>query len=159
MKFDFIIFHSFINLLAGSFFLGSRPCLILSIVIFLLIIMALVLILLNSEKGNTWDRGIYAAWPKKVIGLYVLLADDTVKGSHTRDCDDDKCRPRLHEYQQKGANVLFFTFINPESMTVPNAFQKLAKTRGLNEEGAVPEETVIIFAIGEIRILNIIFFK
>ena len=89
-----------------------------------------------------------------MIGLYVLLADDTVMGFHTRDCGEDKCRPRLYEYQQKGANVLFFTFINPESMIVPNAFQKLAKTRGLNEEGAVPEKTVIIFAIGEIRILH-----
>ena len=155
-----IIFNNYINLLAGSFFLVSRPCLVLSIVILLLIILALVLILPNYEKGNTWDRGIYAAWPKKVIGLYVLLADDTsVTGFHTRDCGEDKCRPRLYEYQQKGANVLFFTFINPENMIVPNAFQKLAKTRGLNEEGAVPEETVIIFAIGEIRILHIIFFE
>ena len=47
-----------------------------------------------------------------------------------------------------GANVLFFTFINPDSMKVPKSFEKLAKTRGTRAEGAVPSDTVIMFAIG-----------
>ena len=87
---------------------------------------------------------------------------------------------------QEGANVLFFTFINPATMDVPAAFQKLgnffkcfwfktqgqlkqlyvylryendgkndylyllssAATRGTGVEGAVPADTLIIFAIG-----------
>ena len=89
--------------------------------------------------------------------------------------------------RQEGANVLFFTFINPATMDVPAAFQKLgtsshhlhdsnndindnddedddndkqtnmmvmtdslfsAATRGTGVEGAVPADTLIIFAIG-----------
>ena len=49
---------------------------------------------------------------------------------------------------QEGANVLFFTFIHPETMEVPPAFANLAKTRGTNEPGAVPKDTVILFALG-----------
>ena len=61
---------------------------------------------------------------------------------------DDDWNPKLYEYQQKGANVLFFTFINPEIMKLPLSFQKLAATRGNGEEGSVPADTKIIFAIG-----------
>ena len=33
-------------------------------------------------------------------------------------------------------------------MDIPPSFKKLAKTRGTNAPGAVPADTVIIFAIG-----------
>merc|ERR1712002_1008778 len=82
--------------------------------------------------------------PKKVLGMYILLADDTEDGFH----DDDDWDPALYSYQQEGSNVLFFTFINPENMTVPLAFKKLAATRGTDVEGAVPADTLIIFAVG-----------
>jgi len=78
------------------------------------------------------------------MGIYIILADETVEGFET-DSDWD---PRLYEYQQNGANVLYFTFINPESMIVPKSFQKLASSRGRLEPGSVPKDTKIIFAIG-----------
>ena len=62
--------------------------------------------------------------------------------------------PRLHEWQQKGANVLFFTFIHPVTMDVPPSFENLAKTRGTNVDGAIPSDTVILFAIGKIIFSN-----
>lgn len=76
----------------------------------------------------------------------MLLADDTEDGFHT----EDEWQPKLYPWQQTGANVLFFTFINPESMVVPKSFAQLASTRGSDQEGAVPKDTVIIFAIGGI---------
>merc|ERR1711890_171397 len=84
-------------------------------------------------------------FPKKSLGMYILLADDTEDDFHT---DNDQWEPLLHPYQQEGANVLFFTFINPETMAVPAAFKKLAASRGTNADGAVPADTLIIFAIG-----------
>jgi len=83
--------------------------------------------------------------PRFVMGMYILLADDTEPGYHT---DNAAWTPLLHPYQQAGANVLFFTFINPATMDIPAAFKKLAATRGTGEEGAVPADTLIIFAIG-----------
>merc|ERR1719430_2474955 len=82
--------------------------------------------------------------PKKVLGMYILLADNTEDDFH----DDADWEPLLYPYQQDGANVLFFTFINPETMEVPLSFKKLAASRGTNAEGAVPADTVIMFAIG-----------
>ena len=76
--------------------------------------------------------------------MYLLLADDfTSFGSNAN------WKPELYPYQQKGSNVLFFSFVNPTTMAVPPAFQTLAKTRGTNQPGAVPANTVIIFAIGD----------
>merc|ERR1719361_1561003 len=82
------------------------------------------------------------------MGLYVLLADDDHEGFRSEDCASDDCQPRLYPYQQTGANVLFFTFIHPTTMEVPPAFQHLARTRGTNQPGAVPKDTVILFALG-----------
>ena len=65
--------------------------------------------------------------------------------------NNDDWEPKLYKYQQEGANVLFFTFINPESMAVPKSFTNLAASRGTNAEGAVPKDTMIIFAIGGIK--------
>jgi len=92
---------------------------------------------------TTWD-GNYPGFPKKVIGMYLPLADETEDGFH----DDADWEPKLYSYQQNGANVLFFCFINPATMDVPKAFGKLAATKGTNVEGAVPADTRIIFAIG-----------
>lgn len=83
--------------------------------------------------------------PKKVLGLYVLLADDDEDGYES---DSDSWTPELFPWQQEAANVLFFTFIHPETMEIPPAFKKLADTRGTNQPGAVPADTVILFAIG-----------
>jgi len=60
--------------------------------------------------------------PSKVLGMYVLLADDTEDGFHS----DDDWEPKLFEYQQKGANVLFFTFINPDTMEGATCFPKVS---------------------------------
>jgi len=92
----------------------------------------------------TYKKGPYKGFPDKVMGMYILLADDTEKGYETKA----DWEPKLHAYQQQGANVLFFTFINPETMEIPRSFKKLAATRGTNTDGAVPEDTLIIFAIG-----------
>jgi len=95
------------------------------------------------ENTNS-ERGVYVSWPKKVMGLYILLADDDHEGYESNAVWE----PRLHEWQQKGANVLFFTFIHPVTMDVPPSFENLAKTRGTNVDGAIPSDTVILFAIG-----------
>ena len=79
--------------------------------------------------------------------------------------DESDWNPLLYPYQQTGANVLYFTFIDPATMLVPLSFRKLgnkrqkdlwhkincnlvAMTRGQDTEGAVPADTTIIFAIG-----------
>ena len=43
--------------------------------------------------------------------------------------EEDGWDPKLYPYQQEGANVLFFTFINPETMAVPESFKKLGKLK------------------------------
>merc|ERR1739838_3616 len=90
------------------------------------------------------ERGVFVSWPKKVMGLYILLADDDHEGFE----NNAVWQPRLYDWQQKAANVLFFTFIHPVTMDVPPAFEDLAKTRGTGVEGAIPSDTVILFAIG-----------
>merc|ERR1712029_834221 len=95
------------------------------------------------ENVNS-ERGVYVPWPKKVMGLYVLLADDDHEGFES----EAVWEPRLYEWQQKAANVLFFTFIHPVTMEIPPSFANLAKTRGTGVEGAIPADTVILFAIG-----------
>merc|ERR1711936_1023119 len=79
-----------------------------------------------------------------VLGMYILLADDFEEGFES----SADWEPRLYPYQQEGANVLFFTFINPATMAVPESFKKLAASRGTNGDGSVPADTKIIFAIG-----------
>ena len=84
--------------------------------------------------------------PKLARGFF-----DFVSFLKTYACLDDEWSPQLYSWQQEGANVLFFTFINPDSMIVPNSFVNLAASRGTNAEGAVPQDTMIIFAIGGIQ--------
>ena len=86
----------------------------------------------------------HPAWPSKVLGLYILLADDSEE-LYESDAEWD---PRLFTWQQEASNVLFFTFIHPDTMEVPPSYQKLAATRGTDLPGAVPADTVIMFAIG-----------
>ena len=76
--------------------------------------------------------------------MYILLADNTEDGFH----DDAVWEPMLYPYQQTAANVLFFTFIDPSTMEIPRAFKNLAQSRGTGAEGAVPKDTLILFAIG-----------
>jgi len=103
----------------------------------------------SSSRANlsslTYKKGPYPGMPSKVMGMYILLADDTEPGFHSNNGDWE---PLLHPYQQAGSNVLFFTFINPATMEVPLAFRKLAATRGKNTEGSIPLDTLVIFAIG-----------
>ena len=61
---------------------------------------------------------------------------------------DAEWNPELFEWQQQASNVLFFTFIHPDTMEVPPSFQKMAASRGTDQPGAVPADTVIMFAIG-----------
>merc|ERR1719495_36055 len=86
----------------------------------------------------------HPAWPTKILGLYVLLADDTEAGfESTADWE-----PKLFPWQQEASNVLFFTFIHPDTMEVPLSYQRLAASRGSGAPGSVPANTVIMFAIG-----------
>merc|ERR1712038_844003 len=77
-------------------------------------------------------------FPEKVMGFYILLADDYEEGFDT----NADWEPELYDYQIEAANVLFFTFINPETMVVPKAFEKLALS------GTIPDDTIVLFAIG-----------
>ena len=97
-----------------------------------------------ARPGERISQGRGRGWPRKVLGLYILLADDTEKGfeSHV------EWSPQLYDWQQSAANVLFFTFIHPATMEIPPAFASLAASRGTNRPGAVPADTLIIFAIG-----------
>lgn len=101
-----------------------------------------------STKTTVSTKGVRLAphprWPKKILGLYVLLADDSEDGYDSLA----DWEPELFSWQQKSSNVLFFTFIHPDTMEVPPSFQKLAASRGTDAPGAVPKDTVIMFAIG-----------
>ena len=60
---------------------------------------------------------------REISAIYLYLPS-----YHT---DNGDWEPRLYEYQQRGANVLFFTFINPETMRVAEAFKKLGRVQSL----------------------------
>jgi len=83
--------------------------------------------------------------PDRMLGMYVLIADDTDK-VYTSTY---KWTPQLYPYQQKGTNVVYLTFLNPKLMpAVPPGMAALAQSRGSGKPGAVPADTAIIFAIG-----------
>lgn len=102
-----------------------------------------------SEPGVVSTKGVRTAahpvWPSKILGLYILLADDDEDGFEN---NSTSWEPELYEWQQEASNVLFFTFIHPGTMEVPSSFQKLAATRGSDAPGSVPANTIIMFAIG-----------
>merc|ERR1719203_2499505 len=86
-----------------------------------------------------------AAMPSKMLGMYVLVADDTDK-VYTSTY---RWTPQLFPYQQSGSNVIYLTFLNPQLMpAVPPGMAALAQSRGSSATGAVPTNTVILFAIG-----------
>merc|ERR1712106_564962 len=87
---------------------------------------------------------LHPEWPGKVLGLYILLADDSEEGFES----DADWNPELFDWQQEASNVLFFTFIHPDTMEIPLSYQKLAATRGTGLPGSVPASTIIMFAIG-----------
>merc|ERR1740137_139933 len=68
-------------------------------------------VLIESEPETvqeiTQSSSSHPAWPSKILGLYVLLADDTEEGFES-SADWD---PKLFAWQQEASNVLFFTFI------------------------------------------------
>merc|ERR1719205_329032 len=99
----------------------------------------------NPPKQPPTTRiSTHPAWPSKILGLYILLADDAEDGFES----NAEWNPELYEWQQEASNVLFFTFIHPDTMEIPPSFKKLAATRGSSSPGAVPANTVIMFAIG-----------
>ncbi len=98
----------------------------------------------TTTTTTTSSSGGSNVFPDKVVGMYILLADNTEAGYE----DDSDWTPELYEYQQEGANVLFFTFIDPSTMEIPLAYQKLSATRGTGAPGAVPQDTLILYAIG-----------
>ena len=103
----------------------------------------------------------HPSWPKKVrmeikanfellfcmqvMGLYILLADDTETGFESASTS---WQPELFAWQKEAANVLFFTFIHPDTMAIPSSYVQLAASRGTDAPGAVAKDTVIMFAIG-----------
>jgi hypothetical protein len=77
--------------------------------------------------------------PNRQIGMYLLLADDTVPNYTSTNY----WKPSLYQYQKSGANVLYFTFINPTNLSIPPAFASLSQT--LRKDTNRP---TILFAIG-----------
>ena len=65
-------------------------------------------LLLASTLGMALSNDL----PFRTLGFYVLIADDTVKNYTSTDT----WQPELYDYQINGANLLWLTFINPESM-------------------------------------------
>eukprot|EP01084_Bolivina_argentea_P053695 98536_1 len=80
--------------------------------------------------------------PTKMIGMYCLIADDTVPGYTSTD----NWQPQLYDFQMNGTNVLWLTFINPIDMKVPPAMANLAKCKG--QKGCPPKSTPVIFSVG-----------
>ena len=102
-----------------------------------------LLCLLGVVVGTSSSPG--KALPERVIGMYLAVSSDFADEGWQ---SGDDWQPKLYQYQQEGANVLFFTFINPVSMEVPVSFANLASTRGNGQSGSVPEDTTIIFSVG-----------
>ena len=80
--------------------------------------------------------------PDKMLGMYINLADNGIPGQEVlfpkdsnigplfiRYHDESDWNPLLFPYQQTGANVLYFTFIDPSTMLVPLSFRKLGNDR------------------------------
>ena len=82
--------------------------------------------------------------PSKMVGMYVAVSDnDAMKYK-----DSYHWTPRLMQYQVEGANVLFMTFVDPQTMELPVAMRNLAASRGKSETGSVPHATKLIASVG-----------
>lgn len=69
--------------------------------------------------------------PEKVVGLYLLIADDgqTGQGANYSYQSDTKWVPKLPDYMD-GVNVLWLAFVNPSLMpALPPAMQHIAQHR------------------------------
>ena len=64
-------------------------------------------------------------YEEKVVGLYLSMADDTVEGYET----DSDWNPELYEYQQVGANLLLFAFINPANHGGSKVISKVGRNK------------------------------
>merc|ERR1711936_1195950 len=53
-----------------------------------------------------------------------------------------------YTYHPAWPNKIMGLFIHPDTMAIPPSYQKLAAIRGTDLPGAVPRDTVIMFAIG-----------
>eukprot|EP00948_MAST-09A_sp_MAST-9A-sp1_P002488 g2488.t1 len=100
------------------------------------ILLLAVVFMVFLQMGQAIRQSASSALPPKTVGFYLLLADDTV-ANYT---SDSQWQPVLFDYQKSGANVLYFTFINPSNMKVPPAFTNLAKT--------IADDTTVMFAVG-----------
>ena len=69
-------------------------------------LIALVIVIPFMLKGMTFSYKYYL-YILNTVGIYIILADDTVEGFTT----DSDWNPKLFDYQQSGSNVLFFTFM------------------------------------------------
>ena len=90
-----------------------------------------------TNTGTTTSPTQHQRFPEKVMGFYVILADDTWEGFE----GNSTWEPEMYEYMAEAANVLFFSFINPETMRVPNAYKKLMASKGSGAPGTIPADT------------------
>ena len=89
------------------------------------------------------DVTFSASFPKHTMGVYCLIADDTF----TNYTSTSNWQPELYEYQLKGFNVVWLTFINPKLMpAVPPAMINLAKCKG--QPGCPASDVPVIVSIG-----------
>ena len=91
----------------------------------------------TAEATTTSSGQHIQRFPEKVMGFYVILADDTWEGFE----GNSTWEPELYDYMAEAANVLFFSFINPETMVVPNAYKKMMATKGSGAPGTIPADT------------------
>ena len=92
----------------------------------------------NTGTTTTTSAGQHIQrFPEKVMGFYIILADDTWEGFE----GNSTWEPEMYDYMAEAANVLFFSFINPETMIVPNAYKKLMATKGSGAPGTIPADT------------------
>ncbi len=97
-----------------------------------------------ENNGDGDGEGGSRAMPEKSMAVYLALTADSME-NYTTSKD---WQPLLYPYQQTSANVLMFTFVNPETMEVPKAFENLAATKGTGEAGSVPKDTIVLFSVG-----------
>eukprot|EP00756_Hemistasia_phaeocysticola_P018238 Hpha_TRINITY_DN15583_c1_g1::TRINITY_DN15583_c1_g1_i1::g.103972::m.103972 len=84
-----------------------------------------------------------AGLPAKSVGLYCLIADDTVANRTSSSV----WQPKLYPYQQTGANVLYLTFLNPDSIPdLPPAMTALVKCRG--QPGCPTSSQKVLISVG-----------
>merc|ERR1719369_1927228 len=102
---------------------------VLALCALLSLVLSASIIDLEDEKQPLGTRKHkFVPYPKKIVGLYILLADEEKEGHEN---NATKWTPELYEWQQQAANVLFITFIKPDDeFIVPKSFKDLAATRG-----------------------------